>query len=109
MMNRSIAQFGLGELAKKIAAHSCEPADPMRLADHWQMHPWQAMQILNSIFLEIEQGAEDQLAGKPGWSFEHIRVVEDPHMSEDVIHLRDKDENVLIEFRNVGSLKHEHR
>ena len=93
MMNSGIARFGLEHIKKDVL-----------LADHWQMHPWQAMQILNQIFFEIEQGkAEDELAGKPGWTFEKIRVVEDPHFPMDLIHLRDKDENVLVEFRNVGS------
>lgn len=99
-MNRGIAQFGLQQLGE----------ERVRLADHFQMHPWQAMQILNSIFLEVEQGGSDEeIAGKSTWSFEHIRVVEDPHMAEDQIELRDKDENVLIQFRNVGSLNHEYR
>lgn len=112
LMNRGIAQFGLGELAKKRFVIGCEPVDPMKIADHWQMHPWQAMQILNTIFLEVENlipEAEAEISGKSVWTFEKIRVVEDPHFPEDRIELRDKDEHVLVEFRNVGSLNHEYR
>ncbi|HEX8800424.1 MAG TPA: hypothetical protein VF772_17530 [Terriglobales bacterium] len=112
MMSRGIAQFGLGELAKKRFINDTEPVDPMKIADHWQMHPWQAMQILNTIFLEVENlipGSEAEISGRSVWTFEKIRVVEDPHFPEDQIELRDKDENVLVQFRNVGSLKHEFR
>lgn len=94
MMTKGIADFGMEHLD---AAHF----------DHFQMHPWQAMQILE--FATVENLNDTIEPGKPGWSFLKIRVVEDPHFPEDVIELRDKDENVLIQFRNVGSLKHEHR
>lgn len=100
MMNRGIAQFGLQQLGE----------ERVRLADHFQMHPWQAMQILNSIFLDIEKGGDDsEISGRGSWTFEKIRVVEDDNFPHDRIELRDKDEHVLVEFRNVGSLNHEYR
>lgn len=92
MMTPDIGEFGLKQLDKKGQAE---------LADHWMMHPWQAMQILNYV-VEIESTVTP---GVEGWSFLHVRVVEDTRFPQDLIQLRDKDENVLIEFRNVGSIQ----
>ena len=88
LMNPSIAEFGLQQLAMN-----------RQIADHWMMHPWQAMQILNTV--EIEKVARP---GLPGWYFLELPVVEDKNFPQDQIELRDKDKNVLVEFRNVGSL-----
>lgn len=91
MMSQGIAAFGLIQLGKT-------------LADHFVMHPWQAMQILERV--PVEKMGDMVMHGANGWNFEGLRVVEDPLFPEDRIELRDKDENVLVEYRNVGSLPH---